>query len=346
MKGLILCAGKGTRLQPFTYTRPKCLVPINGEPILVLIIKKMAGLGVEHIGIVVNEATFDTIRAVIGRGEQWGVTVTYIRQTSALGIADAVKSGYSFIQEEPFLLMLGDNLIQGDLLPFVNVFQTEAAAATILLAPVADPSQYGIATIEGDQIVQLEEKPKQPASNLAIVGAYLFQDAIWDAIDQLVPSARGEYEITDALQAMMNQGGRLTYHILTDPFFDVGTFNGWLEANRYQMNAAPAPVTSAEWLGRTDVRIIPPVYIHPSAKIYQSVIGPYACIGSGSVINHCKIENSIIMDQVKLSHLHAADSIIGDRVYLSGTGVQKGAGQYFLGDQSVIDLKNNDLRTW
>lgn len=335
MKGLILCAGKGTRLQPFTYTRPKCLMPVNGEPIIISTVKRLVKMGVTEIGIVVNESQGESIQDTVGNGEKMGASITYLLQKRALGLADAVRSGYSFIESEPFLLMLGDNLIAGPLEKLVKSVVSKEASASLLLAPVDNPSMFGIALIEDNKIVQLEEKPQTPQSNLAIVGAYAFNKDIWPLIDGLVPSSRGEYELTDAIQLLLCQGKRITYSITTEPFFDIGTYDGWLKANRYLMGQESFNNSDGIEQG-TDVQVIPPVFCHPTARVSQSVIGPYVYIGPGSIVNQCKIENSILMENVSLSNINARDSLFGTNAYFSNPSTPNEPSQFILGDKSSV----------
>jgi glucose-1-phosphate thymidylyltransferase len=310
-------------------------MPVNGEPIIISTVKRMVEMGITEIGIVVNESQGENIQETVGNGEKMGASITYILQKRALGLADAVRSGYAFIQSEPFLLMLGDNIIAGPLEKLVQSVVLGEASASLLLAPVDNPSMFGIASIEDNKIVELAEKPQKPNSNLAIVGAYAFNKDIWSMIDGLVPSARGEYELTDAIQLLLRQGKRIAYSITTDPFFDIGTYDGWLKANRYLMGHAPRSDSNAIEQG-TDVQVIPPVFCHPTAKVYQSVIGPYVYIGPGSIVNHCKIENSILMENTRLSNINAIDSLFGANVNCSDLTIPDKPSQFILGDKSLV----------
>lgn len=334
MKGLILCAGKGTRLQPSTYTKPKCMLPVNGEFIIVSIIKKLAAAGIRDIGIVVNPSQGE-IREMIGDGKPLDVSVTYLLQNEAKGLAHAVQSAEVYMADSPFILMLGDNLYEGDLEPLIESLQADQSAASILLQRVNDPSQFGVAVIEDGQITGLEEKPRLPKSDLAIVGVYALTSAIWPVIERLTPSARGEYELTDAIQMLISDGRHVAYSIAAAPFFDIGTHERWLAANRYKMDHDPlnqqAPPGSD-----SSVRWIPPVKIHPSARVMNSVIGPYVYIGPDSVVLDSILSNSIVTDRVKLSHIHAEGSVFGSQVELQEREIQEQPARHILGDRATV----------
>ncbi|MFB5675339.1 sugar phosphate nucleotidyltransferase [Paenibacillus terreus] len=338
MKGLILCAGKGTRLQPSTYTKPKCMLPVNGEYILVSIIKKLVAAGITDIGIVVSPSQKE-IRETIGDGARWNASLTYLLQDEARGLADAVKSAQTFMADSPFLLMLGDNLYEGEIEPLIQSLDGAGAVASILLQQVKDPRQFGVAVIENEKIVMLEEKPKQPKSDLAIVGVYAFTAAIWPAIESLAPSARGEYEITDAIQMLISEGGHVAYSITTAPFFDIGTHERWLEANRYKMDHDPMNFEIPTGLS-SSVKWIPPVQVDPTARVANSVIGPHVYIGPNSVVEECILSNSILTDQVHLFNIHAEGSVFGSNVQLVEQEIQDLPARHILGDRASVTRIN------
>jgi len=338
MKGLILCAGKGTRLQPFTYTKPKCMIPVYGEPIIISIIGQFARLGIREIGIVMSPSQ-KLIPETLGNGEAFGVSLHYIMQEEPLGLAYAVNAARSFINEAPFFLMLGDNLIEGALEPLIALPDDEDIAASILLTEVEDPQQYGIAHIASNTIVGLQEKPLEPKSNLAIVGAYAFYSSeIWNAIEQLKPSKRGEYELTDAIMMLINDGKQVTHSITTEPFFDIGNPDRWLAVNRYRLDMGheQMPLNYEQLIDEANVTLIPPVYIHPSAKLARSVIGPYAYVGPNCTLTNCRIENSILIDHVHLSNLNAHGSIFGSNVEISSSIHSNKPSKFIIGDSSII----------
>lgn len=336
MKGLILCAGRGTRLQPSTYTKPKCMLPVNGEFILVSIINKFVAAGITDIGIVVNH-TQGEIRETIGNGKRWNASLTYLLQNEAKGLADAVRSAQSFVADSPFVLMLGDNLYEGELEPLIRSLDAEHSAASILLQRVKDPRQFGVAVIEHQQIVNLEEKPVTPKSDLAIVGVYALTAAIWPVIERLTPSPRGEYELTDAIQMMISQGEHVAYSITAAPFFDIGTHDRWLEANRYKMDHDPKNFEVADLSGmHGNVQLIPPVRMDPTSRVKNSVIGPYVYIGPHCVVEDCILTNSVLTDQVRLSHIHAEGSVFGSHVQLTEQETQEQPARHILGDRSTV----------
>lgn len=334
MKGLILCAGRGTRLRPSTYTKPKCLFPVNGEYILVSIINKLTAAGIADIGIVVNDQQGE-IRETIGDGKRWNAAITYLLQNEAKGLADAVKSAQSFLADSPFVLMLGDNLYEGEIEPLIRSLDTDQSAASILLQRVKDPTQFGVAVVEDNQIVDLEEKPASPKSDLAIVGVYALTAAIWPAIEKLEPSPRGEYELTDAIQMIISQGGHVAYSITAAPFFDIGTHERWLEANRYKMDHDPENFADRSGMN-SQVQWIPPVKVDPTAHVTNSVIGPHVYIGPNCIVEDCIISNSILTDRVRLSHIHAEGSVFGTDVHLTEQEIQDQPARHILGDRAAV----------
>ena len=342
MKGLILCAGRGTRLQPSTYTKPKCMLPVNGEYILVSIIKKLVAAGITDIGIVVNPSQGE-IREMIGDGERWNASLTFLLQKEAKGLADAVKSAQPFMEGSTFLLMLGDNLYEGELEPLIRSLDADQSAASILLQRVKEPRQFGIAVIEEGKIIHLEEKPHDPKSDLAIVGVYALTAAIWPAIEKLTPSPRGEYELTDAIQGVISEGGHVTYSIATAPFFDIGTHERWLEANRYQMDHDPHNMVMPSF-SNTSVQWIPPVKVDPTARVKNSIIGPHVYIGPNSIVEHSILTNSILTERVRLSHVHAEGSVFGADVHLVEQEIQEQPARHILGDRATVTRIDPDLQ--
>lgn len=317
MKGLILCAGRGTRLQPFTYQTSKVLLPVANKPLIFYSLEKLSSLGITEVGIVIQPSQKMLFDEHVGDGEYWGLQITYLFQENPLGIADAVKQSESFIGSDPFILLLGDNLIAQSLTVLKNSILEDHFDGALLLGEVANPQDYGIAEIKEQRIIGLEEKPTQPKSNLAIVGAYAFTSKIFQAIHEISPSRRGEYEITDAIQYLIHQGNSIFYEITTSPYTDVGTPGRWLEANRWMLRNM-APDTYESYIGSS---FQPPFLIDPSSKILNCVIGPDVVIGPQVILENCKIEDSILLEGVTLSNCTLKGSIVS-RQY----GVYKGIG--------------------
>ena len=231
MKGLILSGGKGTRLRPLTYTSAKQLVPVANKPVLFYGIESLAAAGIREIGIVVGDTQAE-IRAAVGDGSAWGVTVTYIEQDAPRGLAHAVLISERFIDGEPFVMYLGDNLLNKGITRFTEEFMRERPAAQILLAHVPDPQMFGVAELSDGRVVRLIEKPKEPKSDLALVGVYMFSAAVFESVKRIKPSFRDELEITDAIQDLIDRGLEVRPHIVDGWWKDTGKLEDMLEANR------------------------------------------------------------------------------------------------------------------
>lgn len=304
MKGLILCAGKGTRLQPFTNIKPKGLLPVANKPLIYYGIEKLVELGIYEIGIVIRPNLYAMFMEEVGAGERWNVNITYIYQINPLGISDAVKHSESFMDNEPFVLLLGDNLITQDLHSLCHAITHENHDAAILLRKVTNPKAFGIAEINKDRIIGLEEKPLEPKSDLAVLGSYAFKPSIFKAVHAISPSARGEYEITDAIQWLIHQQYSVAYQITDKNFSDVGTMEGWLEANRWMLKLMEEEGLLTYPTDHQGTTLIPPVCIDPSAELINCVIGPYVTIGPNVRLESCTLENSILLEYAILNPYH------------------------------------------
>ncbi|WP_127530328.1 sugar phosphate nucleotidyltransferase [Paenibacillus kobensis] len=327
MKGLILCAGKGSRLYPFTHSRPKTLVPVANTPLLQFSIVKLMELGIDEIGIVIHPSQEMSIRGQFGEGEALGISISYIHQNEAKGIAHAVKQAQAYISDEPFLLLLGDNLISASLSTLKDDVELGEAQASLLLAEVKVAQDYGIVEIQDERIVSIEEKPVNPKTNLAVLGAYAFTKDIFVAIDEIQPSKRGEYEITDAIQRLNDQRKVVSYHITDQLNIDVGTIDRWLEANRKLLSSDVSMNRIHGSVKLENCAIVEPVSIEKDCVLKDCRIGPYVSVGEGSVLENCHIENSIILSRVHSKHLpfQLKNVIIGDHSIIAGVQTGNGA---------------------
>lgn len=329
MKGLILCAGKGSRLYPFTYNRPKTLIPVANTPLLQLAIVKLMELDIDEVGIVIHPSQETGIRAQFGEGEALGISITYIYQHEAKGIAHAVKQAQAYISDEPFLLLLGDNLISASLSALKNDIELGVVQASLLLAEVEVAQDYGIAEIRDERIVGIEEKPVNPKSNLAVLGAYAFTNDIFVAIDEILPSKRGEYEITDAIQRLTDQGKVVSYHITDQLNIDVGTMDRWLKANQQLLSSDVSKNRIHSSVRLENCTILEPVSIEKDCVLKDCQIGPYVSVGEGSNLDNCHIENSIILNGVYSKNLPflLKNVIIGDHSIIISAQTDEGVNE-------------------
>ena len=351
-RGLILSGGKGSRLRPFTYTNAKQLVPIANKPVLFYAIEQLVEAGITDIGIVVGD-TGDQVREAVGDGGALGARVTFIQQDVPLGIAHGVKIARDFLGRSRFVLYLGDNFVLGGIKDYVDSFVAEGNSR-ILLHPVENPRDFGIAELTGGRVVKIVEKPKKPASNLAVIGIYLLEPSVFDVIETLQPSARGELEITDALQGLLDRGLRVDASVMDRYWIDTGKMDDMLNANR-RVIATLQPRCDGVIDERS--RVYDPVIVGPGAKVVNSVlrgpliigagaeitdsyIGPSTAIDHGCRIKGCRIEDSIVMEDTVIEDIHwpIVKSMIGRRVELRGAhGVGSGY-SLTLGDHSRIEM--------
>ena len=352
MRGLILSGGRGTRLRPITYTSAKQLVPVANKPILFNGLEALAASGLEEIGIVVGD-THQEIRDAVGDGSRWGVRVTYIPQTAPLGLAHAVLTAEPFLRGQPFVMYLGDNLIREPLAPLVAGFKATRPAAQILLAKVPNPQDFGVAILDRGRVVRLVEKPKVPPSELALVGVYMFDDHIFDAARGIRPSGRGELEITDAIQYLIDHGLAVQPHVIEGWWKDTGKLEDLLEANRIVLDTleprVEGVIEASELTGRVvveaEARIVHsvvrgPAIIGRGAVIENAYVGPFTAIGNGVTIRGSEIEHSIILEGSEVTDVGARieSSLLGRSARVYRVGAKPRAYNFMLGDRSQVGL--------
>ncbi len=353
MKGLILSGGKGTRLRPITHTSAKQLVPVANKPVLFYGIEAMAEAGIEEIGIIIAPETGAEIRTAVGDGSRFGVAITYVEQDEPLGLAHASLTAEAYLDGEPFVMYLGDNLLQGGITGLVESFRASGPDALILLTPVDDPQNYGVAELDGERVVRLVEKPPEPATNLALVGVYMFTAGIHDAARAIQPSARGELEITDAIQYLVDEGRRVEPHIVRGWWKDTGRLDDMLEANRLVLDRIESQVDGKLVDSQCDGRVIVergarlerttvrgPAIIGAGARITDAYIGPYTAIGEDCVITSAEVEHSILLEGSKVSNLEGRmeSSLLGRNVTISRGVRQPRAYRFMVGDNSEIGI--------
>ena len=336
MKGIILHGGHGTRLRPLTHTGPKQLLPIANKPMSQYCLESIKECGVTEIAIIIGGLGSNKVREYYGTGKKFGVNITYIEQDEPKGIAHAVRLCKEFVNNEKFLVFLGDNIIQKPIRDFVENFNKSDYDATVLLCEVDNPSRFGIADVENEKIVKITEKPKKPTSNLAVTGIYLLTPLIFEIIDNLKPSWRNELEITDALDNLLNQNNNIGYEIITDYWKDTGTPEDILNANRQVLehicvaeSAIIVDESSKDWTGLKGCCII-----GENCKIDESAtIGPHVSIGDDTIISSdVVIENSIIMSGCEIDGgLNIKDSIISANCHLHGNNKDKTKKVFCLG---------------
>lgn len=356
MKAIVLSGGKGTRLRPLTYTGAKQLVPVANKPILWYGLEAIAAAGITEIGIIISPETGDEVKALTGEGDRFGVKITYIVQEKPAGLAHAVKIAQPFLGDAPFVMYLGDNLVQGGLGGLIDQFKANPLDALILLCSVPNPTAFGVAQVdEQGRVLQLVEKPKNPPSNLALVGVYLFSPQIHEAIANIHPSPRGELEITDAIQELINQKRGVAAHQLQGWWLDTGKKDDLLEANRVILdsiaNTAIVGNVDAESkvIGRVNIgagtRIINstirgPVVIGENCHIEDCFIGPYSSIADDSKLLHADLEHSVLLKGAQITDVHQriVDSLIGQRAKVTEAPRRPKALRFMIGDDSQIEL--------
>jgi glucose-1-phosphate thymidylyltransferase len=373
VKALVLAGGRGTRLRPITHTSAKQLVPVANKPVLFYGLESIRDAGITEVGIVVSDPrellqpdhrtgqlttvmvnSQAEIRAAVGDGARFGLEVTYIEQEAPLGLAHAVKISQDYMAGEPFVMYLGDNLIKDGITPFVEEFTRERPNAQILLAHVKTPWEFGVAELQGDRVVKLEEKPKQPRSDLALVGVYLFDSGIFEAVNAIQPSRRGELEITDAIQHLIDCGRRVRSHVISGWWKDTGKVEDMLEGNRMMLGGIESDVqgtldAASVIEGRVQIgagtvversRLRGPLVIGANASIRDAYVGPFTSLADEVELSRCEIEHSIVLAKSVIRDVpgRIESSLIGREVVVCASDTRPRTHRLMLGDASRVEL--------
>jgi glucose-1-phosphate thymidylyltransferase len=355
MKALILAGGKGTRLKPLTNTLSKSLIPVANKPILYYVLEQVAEAKIKDIGIIISAETGQGIKGAVGDGSKWNAQITYIPQPEPLGLAHAVKTARDFLGDSPFLMFLGDNLIQGGVKSFVKEFTTNKVDALVLLKEVPDPRLFGVAELnEKGEIIRIVEKPRQPKTNLAVPGVYLFTKDVHQAIEKIRPSWRGELEITDTIQQLINDGKKVRSHILTGWWLDTGKKDDLLEANRVVLDEFTKRElrgeidASSQVAGRVEVGkgtrieksiIRGPVSIGDNCHIKDSYIGPFTSIAAGTTIEQSGLEHSVVLEKCSIRSIERlSDCVIGRCSVVTRREEGFKTITLFIGDDARVEL--------
>jgi glucose-1-phosphate thymidylyltransferase len=353
MKALVLAGGSGTRLRPITFTRAKQLVPVANKPILFYGLEAIAAAGIREVGIVVGDTAAE-VRSAVGDGSAWGLSVTYIPQDKPRGLAHAVVIAEEFIAGDPFVMYLGDNLIRDGITPLVREFEGTDSDAHILLAHVPNPTAFGVAECEDGRVVRLVEKPAEPKSDLALVGVYLFRHAIFTAVNAIEPSPRGELEITDAIQWLIENGRTVTPHIIEGWWKDTGRLEDLLEANRILLEdieteiacelGAGARIEGRVRIGKGSVvegsTLRGPIVIGENVRVVDSYVGPFTSLADGVQVVGSEIEHSIMLAHSRIESVRGrvSDSLFGVGAVVRSTSSTPSTNRFMIGDNSDVEM--------
>jgi glucose-1-phosphate thymidylyltransferase len=355
MKGLILSGGKGTRLRPFTYTGTKQLVPVANKPVLFYAIEDLVEAGITDIGIIISPETGEQVKAAVGDGARFGARVDYILQDAPKGIAHGIKIAREYIGADKFILFLGDNFIRDGIVPQVNAFRDGAMNAQIILYELDDPSSMGVAILDGaGRVTRLVEKPKQFVSPYGVIGIYMFDHHVFEAVNSIKPSARGELEITDTIQFLIDQKLNVRAHLLTGGWIDTGKMADILEANRLVLDVLSAnnegQVDNASVIeGRVVLQpgavivnstIRGPAIIGERTRVENAFVGPYTSIYHDCRLQNCEIENSVVLEHSTIVDTPArlADSLIGRNTEIARAGGRTKTLKMMIGDYSKVGI--------
>jgi glucose-1-phosphate thymidylyltransferase len=353
LKGLILSGGKGTRLRPITHTSAKQLVPVANKPVLFYGIEAMAHAGIDEVGIIIAPETGEEVRAAAGDGSQFGVSISYIVQDAPLGLAHAVLTAEPFLGGSPFVMYLGDNILQGGIDDLVAAFREHQPDALILLTPVPDPERYGVAELQDGAVMRLVEKPREPQTDLALVGVYMFTPTVHAAARAIQPSGRGELEITDAIQRLVDQGLRVEPHIVKGWWKDTGRLEDMLAANQLVLDTIEGRVEGTLVGSQVDGRVViepgaqlerstvrGPAIIGAGARLTDCYVGPYTAVGEGCSIQNAEVEHSIMLAGSSVCDLagRIESSLLGRNVKIGRDHRQPRAYRFLVGDNSEIGI--------
>ncbi|MFL5819919.1 MAG: glucose-1-phosphate thymidylyltransferase [Solirubrobacteraceae bacterium] len=353
LKGLILSGGRGTRLRPITHTSAKQLVPVANKPVLFYGLEAMSQAGIRDVGVVIAPETGDEIRGAAGDGSRFGISITYILQPEPLGLAHALLTAEEFLGDSAFVMYLGDNLLQGGIHDLVEAFRRHEPDALILLTHVPDPQNYGVAELSDGAVVRLAEKPAQPRTDLALVGVYMFTSVIYEAARAIVPSGRGELEITDAIQQLVDGGRRVEPHIVEGWWKDTGRKEDILEANRLVLDNIEGRIEGELVDSQVDGRVIVepgarlerasvrgPAIIGARARLVDAYVGPYTAVGEDCLIENAEVEHSILLEGSSVRGLagRMESSLLGRNVSVHRDRRQPRAYRFMVGDNSEIGI--------
>jgi len=358
MRALITAGGRGTRLRPLTYTSNKHLIPIANKPMIHYALEAVAAAGIRDVGIVLNPDTGEEIRKALGDGTAWDLSITYVMQDAPLGLAHVVQSAEGFLRREPFVFFLGDNVVVGGIRQFVERFQAGGDHCHLVLARVRDPQRFGVAEVQGGNVVRVMEKPAQPASDLAVTGIYVYDRPIFEAVHAIRPSARGELEISDAHQYLLDHGYRVGFSEITGWWKDTGKPEDLLEANRFvldQVLDASGPVIRGKVDAASDVagkvvveegarvigsQIRGPAIIGGEGVVENSYIGPFTSIGRRCLIRNSELEYSILFEDTQIldADVRIERSLLGREVLIRRGASRPKTQKFILGDQSTVEL--------
>jgi glucose-1-phosphate thymidylyltransferase len=353
IKGLILAGGRGTRLRPFTYTGAKQLVPIANKPVIYYAIEDLVDCGVTDIGIVAGEM-LEQFSETIGDGSRFGASITYIRQPLPLGIAHGVQTARDFIGESPFVLFLGDNFLKEGIRPYVDIFRDGCHNSVVLLCPVDRPQDFGVGELDGERLVRVIEKPSNPPTNLAVIGIYFFDANVFDAIGRIQPSPRGELEITDTIQRLVDDGRDVRAEVISSRWIDTGKHDDLLEANHLILeDLEPQLLGTADEASKLQGRVVlqegaevvnsrinGPAIIGERTRVVNSYVGPFTSIYHDCEVVDTEISGSVVLENTRIEDVgHRIEhSLIGRNVELSGHDRRPRSYTLILGDFSKVHM--------